>query len=146
MSVLHHQEGANRGAPTASRDRANSIRPLWPSSSIAHRQLPCYQRRWIDNDDLLASIDRHGQSLAECLSLVESALAMVRCRSPPAVDLMEDRLAKVEARIMGGIPVITSASFQFCLQDSDHLPFESFRFICPTGDPSISYGSCSGIC
>ena len=102
--------------------------------------------RQIDNDDLLASIDRHGQSLAECLSLVESALAMVRCRSPPAVDLMEDRLAKAKARIAGEIPVITSASFQFCLQDSDHLPFESFRSICSTGEPSISYGSCGRIC
>ena len=59
--------------------------------------------RWIDNDDLLASIDRHGQSLAECLSLTESALAMVRCRSPPTVDSVEDRLAKAEARIAGEI-------------------------------------------
>ena len=69
--------------------------------------------RRIDNDDLLASIDRHGQSLAECLSLAESSLAMVRCRSPPTVDSVEDRLAKAEARIEGEIPVATSASFQF---------------------------------
>ena len=67
--------------------------------------------RWIDNDDLLASIDRHGQSLAECLSLAESALAMVRCRSPPAVDSVEDRLAKAEARIVGEILIVTSAFF-----------------------------------
>ena len=83
---LHHQEGTTHDAPTASGDRADSIRPLGSSSLIAHRQLPCYQRRRIDNDDLLASIDRHGQSLAECLSLVESALAMVRCRSSPKAD------------------------------------------------------------
>ena len=80
----------------------------------------------MDNDDLLASIDRHGQSLAECLSLIESTLAMVRCRSPPEVDSVEDRLAKAEARIMGEISIITFASFQFHLQDSDRLPFESF--------------------
>ena len=117
---LHHQEGISRDAPTASRNRTNSVRPLGPSSLTACRQLPCHQRRRIDNDDLLASIDRHGQSLIECLSLAESALAMVRCRSPPAVDSMEDRLAKAEAKIAGEIPVVTSASFQFCLQDSDH--------------------------
>ena len=99
----------------------------------------------IDNDDLLASINRHGQSLAECLSLVESALAMVRCRSPPMIDSMEDSLAKAEARIASEIPVVTSTSFQFCLQDSDHLPFESFRSIYPTGEPSISCRSCSRI-
>ena len=118
---LHRQEGTTRGAPSASGNRTNSVRPLGSSSLIAHRQLPRY-----DNDDLLASIDRHGQSLAECLSLVESALAMVRCRSPPEVDSVEDRLAKAVARIMGEIPVIPFASFQFHLQDSDHLPFESF--------------------
>ena len=95
----------------------------------ARRQLPCFQRRRIDNDDLLASIDRHGQGLAECLSLAESALAMVRCRSPPKADSVEGRLAKAEARITGDTSVISSASFQFHLQDSDHLSFESFRFV-----------------
>ena len=67
--------------------------------------------RQIDNDNLLASIDRHGQSLAECLSLTELALAMVQCRSPPMVDSVEDRLAKAEARIAGEILVVTSAFF-----------------------------------
>ena len=76
------------------------------------RQLPCYPRRWVDNDDLLASIDRHGQNLADCLSLVESALAMVRCRSPLEANSVEDRLAKAEARIVGEISVITFASSQ----------------------------------
>ena len=71
---LHRQEGSTRGAPTASGNRSDSVQPLGSSSLIAHRQLPRY-----DNDDMLASIDRHGQSLDECLSLVESALAMVRC-------------------------------------------------------------------
>ena len=126
---LHRQEGATRDAPTASGHRANSVRSLGFSSSTARCQLPCYPRRWIDNDDLLASIDRHGQSLDECLSLVELALAMVRCRSPPEADSMEGRLAKAEARITGDTSVISSASFQFHLQDSDHLSFESFRFV-----------------
>jgi len=74
---LHRWEGITRDAPTALGDRADSVRPFGSSSSTAHPQLPCYQRRRIDNDDLLASINRHGQSLAECLSLAESALAMV---------------------------------------------------------------------
>ena len=142
---LHRQEGISHDASTASGNRANSVRPSGPSSSTACRQPPCHQMRRIDNDDLLASIDRHGQSLTECLSLAESALAMVRCRSPPAVDLVEDRLAKAEARIMDEIHVVTSVSFQFCLRDSNHLPFESFRSICSIGEPSISCGSCGRI-
>ena len=57
---LHHQEGTTRDAPTASGDRADSVQPLGSSTLTAHRQLHCYQRRWVDNDDLLASIDQHG--------------------------------------------------------------------------------------
>ena len=110
---LRRQEGISCDVPTASGDRADFIRPLGPSSSITRRQLPCHQRRWIDNDDLLASIDRHGQSLTDCLSLAESAMSMVRCRSHPTADSVEDRLAKAEARIAGEIPVIALASFQF---------------------------------
>ena len=55
--------------------------------------------RWIDNDNFLAAIDHHGQGLAECLSLVESTLAMAQCQSPPVVDSVEDKLAKAKARI-----------------------------------------------
>ena len=107
---LHHQEGATHDALTALGHRADSVQPSRFSSSIARRQLPCYPRRWIDNDDLSASIDWAGQNLADCLSLVESALAMVRCRSPPEADSVEDRLAKAEARIMGEMSTTT-----FCL-------------------------------
>ena len=110
---LHRQEGTTHGAPNASGHMADSVRCLGPSSSIARCQLPCYQRRWIDNDDLLASIDRHGQGLAECLSLAESTLAMVRCRSPPEADSVEDRLAKAEAKITGETSVMTFAPFSF---------------------------------
>ena len=100
---LHCQEGAARDTPTASGHRADSVRPLGSSLSIAYRQLPCYPRRRIGNDDLLATFDSHGQSLVECLSLVESTLAMARRRSLPVVDLVDDKLAKAEARIMGEI-------------------------------------------
>ena len=82
----HRQEGTTRDAPTALENRTDSVRPLGSSSSTVRCQLPCYQRKWIDNDDLFASIDRHGQNFAECLSLVESALAMVQCRSSPEAD------------------------------------------------------------
>ena len=75
---LHRQEVTTHGAPTTLGDRADFVRPLGSSSLIAHRQLPCYQRRQIDNDDLLASIDQTDQNLANCLSLVESALAMIQ--------------------------------------------------------------------
>ena len=108
---LHCQEGTTCGVLTASGNRTDSVRPLGSSSLTACRQRPCHQRRRIDNEDLLASIDRYGQNLAECLSLAESALAMVRCRSPPEADSVEGRLAKAESRIMGEISVISSASF-----------------------------------
>ena len=100
---LHRQEGAARDTPTTSSHRADSIRPLGSSLSTAYRQLPCYPGRRIGNDDLLATIDSHGQSLAECLSLAESTLAMARCRSPPMADLVDEKLAKAEARITGEI-------------------------------------------
>ena len=118
---LHHQEGATRDALTTSGHRADSVQPSRFSSPTIQHQLPYYPRRRINNDDLLTSIDRHGQNLANYLSLAESALAMVRCRSPPAVDSVEDRLAKAEARIMGETSIITFAFPQFHLQDSDHL-------------------------
>jgi len=69
---FRRQEGATRGAPTSSGYRADSVRPLGSSSSIIHHQLPCYPRWWIDNDDLLATIDSHGQGLAKCLSLSQN--------------------------------------------------------------------------
>ena len=100
---LHRREGAAHDAPTVSGHSDDSVRPLGPSLSIAYRQLPCYPGQRIDNDDLLATIDSQGQSLAECLSLVESTLAMARCQSPPVVDSVDDKLAKAEARIMGKV-------------------------------------------
>ena len=43
-------------------------------SSITRCSLPRYQRRQINNDDLIASIDQVGLKLADCLSIAESAL------------------------------------------------------------------------
>ena len=47
--------------------------PRSPSSTTCHL-LPRYQWRQINNDDLIASINQVGQKLADCLSIVESAL------------------------------------------------------------------------
>ena len=57
---LRRQEGIPCDVPIALGNRADSVRPLASFSSIVHRQLPCHQGRRADNDDLLASIDRHG--------------------------------------------------------------------------------------
>ena len=55
---LHRQEGATWDAPIVPEQRADSAQPLGSFLAPIRRQLPCYLRRWIDNDDLLASIDR----------------------------------------------------------------------------------------
>ena len=41
---------------------------------MTRHSLPRYQTRQINNDDLIASIDRVGLKLADCLSIAESAL------------------------------------------------------------------------
>ena len=43
-------------------------------SPTIRRPLPRYQRRQINNDDLITSIDQVGQKLTDCLSLAELAL------------------------------------------------------------------------
>ena len=54
------------------------------------RPLPRYQRRHINNDDLIESIDQVGLKLADCLSIAESALnTFVQCRPPSYSDLSE---------------------------------------------------------
>ena len=51
------------------------LEPLSRSPSSTTRcPLPRYQRRQINNDDLIESIDRVGFKLADCLSIAESAL------------------------------------------------------------------------
>jgi len=98
---LHRQEGATWGAPITPKQRADSTQPSGPSLAPIHRQLPRYLRRQINNDDLLASIDRTDQNLASCLSLAELALAMIQGRSPPEDSPVGERLARAEAKIMG---------------------------------------------
>ena len=59
-------------------------------STTTHRPLPRYQRRQINNDDLIESIDRVRLKLADCLSIAESALnTLVQRRPPSDPDLSE---------------------------------------------------------
>ena len=48
--------------------------PRLSSSLRAHRLAPRQPRKSIDEDDLIASIDRVDKGLVDCLSLVESVL------------------------------------------------------------------------
>ena len=75
---IHRQEGAPCDAPIISEQRADSAQPFRSSSAPICRQLPCYLRRLRDNDDLIASIDRTGKKLVDCLAIAESALAIVQ--------------------------------------------------------------------
>ena len=58
--------------------------PLRSPSSATHRLLPRYQRRQINNDDLIASINQVGQKLTDYLSIAESALNTLVQRRPPS--------------------------------------------------------------
>ena len=141
------QEDASWGAPIASDRRANSAQPSRSSLAPIRRQLPRHLRQQISNDDLLASIDRTDQHLANCLSLAESALAMIENQSPPEVGLVRERLARAEARIMGEMSVIISLFFlDFTLKISDHSFLEYFRSNGSVGESLISHGLCDGIC
>ena len=51
---------------------------------MTRRPLPRYQRRQINNDDLIESIDRVGLKLADCLSIAESAMDTLVQRRPPS--------------------------------------------------------------
>ena len=108
---LRRQGDASWGAPIASDQRADSTQPSGSSLAPIRRQLPHHLRRQISNDDLLASIDRTVQHLANYLFLAESALAMIEDRSPPEVGLVRERLARAEVRIMGETPAIISLFF-----------------------------------
>ena len=52
-------------------------------SSTTRRPLLRYQRRQINNDDMIESIDRIRLKLADCLSIVESALDTLVQHRPP---------------------------------------------------------------
>ena len=95
---LRHQEGATRDAPIVLEHRADSTQLLGSSSSTICRQLPCYARRQINSDDLIASIDQASQKLTDYLSIIESALAMVQRRSPSEADQVKERLAEARPK------------------------------------------------
>ena len=70
-------------------DQISELPPRSPSSTT-HRPLPRYQRRQINSNDLIASIDQVGHKLADCLSIAESALdILVQHRPPSDPDLSE---------------------------------------------------------
>ena len=107
---LHCREGATRDVSTAPEHRVDLVQSLRSSSTLIHRQLPSCSRRQIDNDDLIASIDWTDQSLTNCLSLAESALAMIQIQSSSEADLRE-WLARAEARITGDAAITISLAF-----------------------------------
>ena len=57
----------------ATADPISELPSRSPSLTTRH-PLPRYQRRQINNDDLIASIDQVGQKVVKCLSIVELAL------------------------------------------------------------------------
>ena len=64
--------------------------PLRSPSSTTRRPLPRYQRRQINYNDMIVSIDRVGLKLTDCLSIAESALdTLVQRRPPSDPDLSE---------------------------------------------------------
>ena len=50
---------------------------------------------------MIAFIDQTGEKLANCLTIMESALAIVQGQSPPKANSVRGRLAKAEVRITG---------------------------------------------
>jgi len=137
---LRRQGDASWGAPIASDKRADSTEPSRSSLAPIRCQLPHHSRRQIGNNDLLASINQTNQHLANCLSLAESALAMIEDRSPPEVGLMRERLARAKTRIMGEMSTIISPFFlDFSLKVSDHSPFDYFRSNYSIGESLISH-------
>ena len=100
----HHQESASCNASIVPKQTTDSTQPLGSSLALICHWLPR------DNDDLITSIGWTGEKLADCLSIVESALAIIQGRSPPEANLVRERLAKVEVRISGEI---FTASFCF---------------------------------
>ena len=107
---LHRQEGATWVAPIVPEQRADSAQPLGSTLAPIRCQLPRYPRRRIDYDDLLSSIDRTDQNLANCLSLLESALAMIQGQSPSKASPVGERMARAKARIIGETSTTISLS------------------------------------
>ena len=80
--LVHDDDSSLATSAPTTVDPISEPPPRSPSSTT-HRSLPRYQRRQINNDDLIESIDRVGLKLADCLSIVESALDTLVQRRPP---------------------------------------------------------------
>ena len=79
--------------------------PLRSPSSTTRRPLPRYQRRQINNDDLIVSIDRVDLKLVDCLSIAEMALdTLVQCQPPSDLDL---------SKVARETPGVTALPFEF---------------------------------
>ena len=61
---------------------------------MTRRPLPRYQRRQINNDDLIESIDWVGLKLADCLSIDESALDTLVQHQPPSDPNLSEAVRK----------------------------------------------------
>ena len=91
--------------------------PSRSPSSTTHRPLPRYQRRQINNDDLIESIDRVGLKLVDCLAVAESALDIVVQRRP-----LSDPILSEVARQTPGVTALpfglanTAATYQDALK------------------------------
>ena len=82
----------------ATTDPISKPPPRSPSSAT-RCPLPRYQRRQINNDDLIESIDRVGLKLVDCLSVTESALDTLVQRRPPS-DLILSEAAWQTTEVM----------------------------------------------
>ena len=91
----HRQESASCNTSVVPEQTTDSAQLLESSLVPICRQLPR------DNDDLIASIDRTSEKLADCLSIMESVLTIIQGQSPPEANPVRERLAKAEARITG---------------------------------------------
>ena len=86
-------------------------------SATTRRSLPRYQRRPINNDDLIESIDRVGLKLADCLSITESALdTLVQRRPPSDPDLSEGARETTRAMALPFGFSNTAATYQHALR------------------------------
>ena len=80
---VHDDDSSLATSAPATIDPISEPPPRSPSSTTRY-PLPHYQRRQINNDDLIASIDQVGQKLADSLSIAESALDTLVQRRPPS--------------------------------------------------------------
>ena len=71
--LVHDDDSSLATSAPATIDLILELPPRSPSSTT-HRPFSRYQRRQINNDDLIVSIDQVGLKLTDCLSIAELAL------------------------------------------------------------------------